>query len=234
MWGAVAYKLRGAEFFLEEMSRDLLPPEVGSPTLAAIASTGAIIGHPWQGRFYHHLDAFLAMARSIPDIVRCCFGVDPVMHSWMDGLDADEKARRRAFQSKFRKSYNDFKQLPLSTVRNGSLHRQGVPTVEVQTIGRWEVLTGGPLQRMPESETPNISAFHQSDWMYAATIPPQPVRPSAGDFWLVVDGISGPTKTELFPECRSFLEKAKDLVDDARAIFEQTHGSEKLTLPPAT
>ena len=56
MWDAIESKLDGAEFFLGEMGRDLVSPIVGNPTMAAIAiSSGAVVGHPWQRRFYHHL-----------------------------------------------------------------------------------------------------------------------------------------------------------------------------------
>jgi hypothetical protein len=171
MWDAIEHKLDGAEFFFGEMGRDLVSPAVGNPTMAAIAiSTGATVGHPWQQRFYHHLDAFLALARSVPDIVRCCFGIDPVMGSWLSSLDPAERARRQAFQAKFTKPYEDFKKLPLSGVRNVALHR-GVTPVEVQITGRWGVYTGGPLEIVPESETPTIVAGNDPSLMWASTEP---------------------------------------------------------------
>ena len=80
LWTAVEFKLEGAQLFLEEMGKDLLPPSITHrESTAAILSAGAIVGHLWQRKFYHHVDAFLAMARSIPDIIQSCFGIDPVM-----------------------------------------------------------------------------------------------------------------------------------------------------------
>jgi hypothetical protein len=220
MWDAIEHKLDGAEFFFGEMGRDLVSPAVGNPTMAAIAiSTGATVGHPWQQRFYHHLDAFLAIARSVPDIVRCCFGFDPVMGSWLSSLDTAERARRQAFQAKFTKPYEDFKKLPLSGVRNVALHR-GVAPVEVQITGRWGVYTGGPLEIVPESETPTIVAGNDPSLMWASTEPSQGIAPRPSDFSFIVTTASGPTKMDLFPECNKFLEEARKLVEEARKICQ--------------
>jgi hypothetical protein len=237
MWNAVENKVAAAEFFLTEMGRDLVPPEATDRAMAAIAaSTGAIVSHPWQGRLYHHFDAFLAMTRSVPDIVRCCFGFDPskAMRPWLDSLDTAEITRRKAFDARFQKPFEDFKRLPLSGARNVTLHRHGAAPVEVQITGRWGVYTGGPLERVPESETPGIATLvHDPGWMYAATLPPQPIRPSANDFWLLVDSVSGQTRIELFPECKLFLERARQLVTEAKTICPQEYGAEKITPPPA-
>jgi hypothetical protein len=234
MWNAVENKVAAADFFLSEMGRDLVPPEATDRTMAAIAaSTGAVLGHTWQGRLYHHLDAFLAMARSVPDIVRCCFGIDPVMGRWLSTLDAGEIARREAFQRKFDKPFGLFKQLPLSGARNVTLHRQGTAPVEVQITGRWGIYTGGPLERIPESEMPAIIPGDDPASMWAQTLPPQPIRPRAIDFWMIVDSASGQARVELFPECKSFLEQARQLVMEARANSQQEHGTAKITSPPA-
>ncbi len=235
MWDAMESKLEGADFFLSEMGRDLVSPYVGNPTMAAIAfSSGAVLGHPWQRSFYHHLDAFLATTRSVPDIVRCCFGIDPnpVMRRWLDSLDPAEIRRRKAFQAKFARLFADFKQLPLSGARNLTLHRLGVAPVEVQITGKWGVYTGSPVERVPESEMPEIVAGDDPALMVAAMQPAQCIEPRASDFSLIVATDSGPTRLELFPECRKFLQEAKRLVEQARMIWQQEHGSEKITPPP--
>lgn len=233
MWDAIERKLDGADFFFSEMGRDLISPAVGNPTMAAIAvSTGAVVGHPWQRRFYHHLDALLAITRSVPDIARCCFGIDPVMHRWLDTLDGAEIARREAFQVRFNKPFEDFKQLPLCRARNVTYHRLGVTPVEVQITGRWGVYTGSPIERVPESEMPEIVAGDDPALMVAAMQPPQSIEPRASDFSLIVATASGETRIELFPECRKFLEEAKRLVEEARTIWKQEHGSENITPPP--
>jgi hypothetical protein len=200
--------------------------------MAAIAiSSGAVVGHPWQRRFYHHLDAFLAITRSVPDIVRCCFGIDPVMGSWLNSLTRAEITRRKAFQGKFDKLFADFKQLPLSGARNVTLHRSGVAPVEVQITGMWGVYTGGPLERVPESETPIIVAGNDPALMVASMQPPLSIEPRASDFSLIVAIASGQQRIQLFPECKEFLQKAKNLVEEARMICQAEHGVEKITPP---
>jgi hypothetical protein len=235
MWDAIENKLDGADFFFGEMGRDLIPPYVGNPTMTAIAiSSGAVVGHPWQRRFYHHLDAFLAITRSVPDIVRCCFGIDsskPMRH-WLSSLDPAEIARRKAFQGKFDKLFVDFKQLPLSGARNVTLHRSGVAPVEVQITGKWGVYKGGPLERVPESETPTIVAGNDPALMVASMQPPQSIEPRASDFLVIVATASGQQKMQLFPECKEFLQKAKNLVGEARKICQDEHGSGRITPPP--
>lgn len=69
-WRGVDFKLAEARFFLSEMGKDLESPVTRYPQLAAIAATGANVAHPWQERFYYHLDAFLAAARSVPEIIQ--------------------------------------------------------------------------------------------------------------------------------------------------------------------
>jgi len=235
VWDAIEHKLDGADFFFGEMGRDLIPPYVGNPTMAAIAvSTGAVVGHPWQRKFYHHLDAFLAITRSVPDIVRCCFGIDDSskpMRRWLSSVGPAEIARRKAFQRKFDKLFMDFKQLPLSGARNITLHRSGVAPVEVQITGMWGVYTGGPLQRVPESETPTVVAGNDPALMVASMQPPQSIEPRASDFSLIVATASGPIKIDLFPECKKFLEEARNLVEEARKICQAEHGSAKITPP---
>jgi hypothetical protein len=80
LWAAVDRRVAAAQFFLSEMSKDLVPPqektgEDGS-LLKAIRTTGVTVNHPWEDRFYPHFNAFLAMTRSVPEIVNCLFGFD--------------------------------------------------------------------------------------------------------------------------------------------------------------
>src|SRR6266704_3362780 len=156
LWSAVEHKLAGAEFFFREMGRDIVPPHLNHPQLAAIAATGVIVDNRWQERFYHHFDAFLTMARSIPEIIRSCFGIDPIMRSWISSLDISEVTRRQNFQTQFGQLSRTFTALPLSGARNITLHRTGVPPVKVQVIGRWGTYTGGPLSAIPQSELHHI------------------------------------------------------------------------------
>src|SRR5882672_5777776 len=116
------------------------PPELQNRVQtirAGTQSTGAIIGTQWQAAFYAYLDAFLAMSRSVPEVITCCFGEDRsiAMKSWFKGLDAAEQSRRRAFSAQFETGYSTFRALPLSTARNITLHRTGHPPVEVRITG---------------------------------------------------------------------------------------------------
>jgi hypothetical protein len=77
-WGGVDLKVRHAKFFLDEMARSLQPPE-RTPTNVTQQSAGAMIDTSWQHSFYAYLDAFLAMARSIPEVINCCFGEDRLL-----------------------------------------------------------------------------------------------------------------------------------------------------------
>ena len=181
---------------MREMGQDIVPPHLNSPHLAAIVSTGVIVDHPWQRRFYHHLDAFLAMSRSVPEIIRCCFGVDPMMRAWLSGLKPPEQTRRRAFQAQLRPLSQTFTTMPLSGARNISLHRTGVPPVEVHVIGRWGPYSGGPLTSIPQSEILPTVAGNDPALQWAATQPPQPVQPGASDFLLLI-----PTGTSTSKVC---------------------------------
>lgn len=232
LWSAVEHKLAGAEFFFREMGRDIVPPYLNNPQLAAIAATGTIVGNPWQEKFYHHLDAFLAMARSIPEIIRCCFGIDRRMRTWISSLDFSEATRRQTFQTQFEPLSRTFTALPLSGARNVTLHRAGVPPVEVQVIGRWGTYTGGPLTAIPQSELLHIVAVNDPALQWAATEPPQPVQPRPADFSLLIPTGSSASRVELFPECRRFLDAARRLVTDAQQIALAVHGSQPLTPAP--
>jgi|SRR5437764_3492327 len=233
LWSAVEHKLAGAEFFFREMGKDIVPPYLNNPQLAAIAATGTIVHNPWQEKFYHHLDAFLAMARSIPEIIRCCFGIDPDrrMRPWISSLNPSEVMRRRNFQSQFEPLGRTFTGLPLSGARHVTLHRTGVPPVEVRVIGRWGAYTGGPLTAIPQSELLHIVAGNDPALLWAATQPPQPVQPQPANFSLLIPTGSSSSKVELFPECRRFLDAAKKLVTDAQQIAQAIHGSQSLTPP---
>jgi hypothetical protein len=234
LWSAVEHKLAGAEFFFREMGRDIVPPYLNDPRLAAIAATGVIVGNPWQQKFYHHFDAFLTMARSIPEIIRCCFGIDPDgrMRSWIAGLNPSEVTRRQTFQAQFDPLSRTFTALPLSGARNITLHRTGVPPVEVHVIGRWGAYIGGPLTAIPQSELLPVVAGNDPALLWAATEPPQPVQPQPADFSLLIPTGSSASRVDLFPECRSFLHASRKLITDAQKIAHAVHGSQPLTVPP--
>jgi hypothetical protein len=106
LWSGVELKLQHAQFFYGKMSSSLNPPERTGWNVA-LESTGAILDTGWQRSLYPYLDAFLAMTRSVPEIINCCFGKDtaPNMASWFCDLDVDEQKRREEFSAQFRMTF---------------------------------------------------------------------------------------------------------------------------------
>jgi hypothetical protein len=219
LWAGVDLKVGHAAFFLQEMSRSLQPPEQ-TATNVALQSSGAIVGNLWQLSFYPYFDAFLAMTRSIPEIIQCCFGEDrsPAMANWFRALHAAEQTRRQTFSSQFKPDYSQFGQHPLSNTRNISFHRAGYASVEVRITGLFGAeYIGSPVQSVPIAEGPhnNPDPPFQRNAL--------PVRPMWSDF--TIDG------KPLFPECQAYLQLAGDLRAKARDICQQVHGSNSLTHP---
>jgi hypothetical protein len=232
LWAGVVLKVTNADFFLEQMGRSLQPPERTAINVA-LQSAGTIIGTQWQRAFYAHLDAFLAMGRSVPEVIKCCFGKDtsPPMRGWFKGLAAAEQKRRRMFSTQFEPDYAAFRNLPLSTARNITMHRTGFPPVEVTISGRFGVsYTGSPVQRVPDIETRSIvPSDDPADpailLALAAARSPVPVQPMWTDFTIA--------DRPLFPECQAYLRHAQNLVEHARGIAQQVHGGDSLTPPPS-
>lgn len=183
LWAGVHLKLQHAAFHLERMGRSLEPPEMTATTVA-LEVAGVIVDTGWQRSFYAHLDAFLSAARSVPEIVQCCFGVDeghPDMKSWFHKLPEAEKLRRQEFKKQFKASYDSFRALRLGTLRHISEHRTGVSPARVTVSGLFGVTyIGSPLKPIPVSETRHIVDPDLS-WMDR----PVPLRqPSWDDFEL--------------------------------------------------
>jgi hypothetical protein len=223
LWAGVELKLQHASFFLNEMSEALLPPTRTAENVA-LESSGAIFDTRWQTSFYAYLDAFLAMARSVPEIISSCFGADQGskdMKDWFASLAPAEQTRRRGFAAKFQAIHTTFRALPLSGARNISLHRSGVAPVDIKITGRFGVsYTGTPVKRIPSSETPQL---HDPDFQWLARS--VPLQPSWEDF-----EING---QPLFAECKAYVHEAQRLLNEARRICQQVHGSDTLTPPPS-
>ena len=221
LWAGVALKLQYAAFHLLQMERSLEPPEQTAIAIVLEAS-GAIIDTGWERSFYAHLDAFLSAARSVPEIIQCCFGEDlghREMKEWFRKLPGDEQDRRHKFKKEFETHYANFRALRLSTARNISAHRTFAPAT-VTISGRFGVTyIGNPAQRVPISETPQIA-----DSALAFLAKPKPVRPEWDDF-----DIEG---QPLFPACRDYLNAARSLMDEARRIVLLVHGTQSLSFPP--
>jgi hypothetical protein len=226
LWAGVELKTDHSTFFLERMQQALAPPKRTQSNVALQAS-GAVIGTGWQRSLYAYLDAFLTMTRSVPEVIHACFGADqsPQMKAWFDGLTLAEQSRRKQFSKAFEGARSAFRTRPLSQARDVSVHRTGVVPAEVIIKGRFGVFyAGSPLKRVPEAEFGSVSAAADSEHRPPGAQLPVPVRPASGDF--MIDG------RPLFPECQGYLEEARQLVKQARAIAGRVYGSNSLTPPP--
>ena len=220
LWAGADLKVEYAWFHLRRMGQSIEPPERNDMNVALQAS-GAIIDTGWQVSFYAHLDAFLSAARSVPEIIQCCFGKDPakVMKDWFDKLPAEEQVRRREFAKQFKKHYEEFRAPPLGTARHISEHRTGLAPVKVAISGLFGVIyTGSPASRVPISETRQID-----DPTVAFLAKPIPLQPRWDDF-----DIQG---QPLFPACQEYLARARALVEEARHLSRQVHTC-RLSSPP--
>ena len=222
LWAGPDLKVDYAAFHYGEIAQALDPPR-NDAYYAAQVTAGMIVGHPWQRRLYAHFDAFLSAARSVPEVIQCCFGVDeghPKVKAWLKTLAAAERARRVEFTKQFEPAYNRFRQLPLSNTRHIIEHRTGVAPVEV-TVNTYFGVTyvGGPTKRVPDSHTPTLR--DEDQWMAQ----PRPVPlPNWADF--KVDG------QPLFHAMQEYLRDAGELVKAAREIALRVHGADTLTAPP--
>jgi hypothetical protein len=221
LWAGPELKLQYAQFHFDMMSWSIQQPEPTSYNVA-LQSSGAIIDRGWRRKLYAYLDAFLSTARSVPEIIQCCFGVDlghPDMEKWFKTLPADERDRRKKFKEEFKQHYEDFSALPLSTTRNISFHR-GVVSVTVKVSGLFGVTyTGNPVDHIPLSEARQID-----DPNRAFLAKQNPIQPTENDF--KIDG------EPLFPECREYLEKARALIEEGRRIAREIHDNKSLSAPP--
>lgn len=221
LWAGADLKAQYARFHFTKMA-EVIQPWERTAINAARQSSGAILDTGWQISIYAYFDAFLSVARSIPEIIQCCFGVDygGPMKEWFGNLPDQEQARRHEFKRQYKTHYETFRALPLGMARHISEHRQGYPPVTVTVNGRFGVTyTGGPAKGIPTIETPEISK--EFPWMNQSS----ELRPMWPNF--AIDG------RPLFDECRNYLEAASTLINAARAISDAVHGTESLT-PPLT
>src|SRR5262245_6529039 len=104
LWAGVQLKLNHAEFHLEKMGKALDPPERTHMNVA-LEAAGTHLGTNWERPFYAHVDAFLSAARSVPELIQCCFGEEDrgpsVIKKWFKSLPAPEQSRRKQFTAQF-------------------------------------------------------------------------------------------------------------------------------------
>jgi hypothetical protein len=216
LWAGVELKLQNAHFHLTRMQKSLDPLPRTGWTVAQ--GTAGNVDTQWQRSFYAHFDAFLSAARSVPEIIKWCFGVDHHRARKFDQLPAGERARRCTFMEQFQPLYDAFGQRPLSTDRNISAHQTGYPPVTVRIGGLFGVTyEGGPVNHVPTSEAREID---DPTLPWVPTLH-HPVRPEWDDFQI--------GEQVLFPACREYLLAAQELIDEARRISNQVHGAYVLT-----
>ena len=152
LWAGPELKSGYALFHLMKMQRALTPPQ-DDGYYAAMRASGTVVDSGWQRAIGPYFDAFLSTARSIPEIIECCFGRDApnkAMRLWFDGLPADEQDRRDQFNQQFAAARKSFSDLPLTKTRNTAVHRRGYPPYEVRIVGRFGVIhVGGPTKPVP-------------------------------------------------------------------------------------
>jgi hypothetical protein len=219
MWAGVDLKSSHATFFLLQMSKAIEPPEQTAWTVA-LQSSGAIIGNLWQQSFYANFDAFLGAARSIPEIIQCCFGHDRSlqMKSWFGSLDQAEQDRRKKFSDEFNSDYSTFIGHALTNARNISFHRTGYPSAEVKITSHFGVVyTGSPTEAVPTAVSP---PNHPGPPFRSINLP---LEPRWTDFTI--------DDKPLFEECQAYLKLAGELRTKAADICQEVHGNESLTFP---
>jgi hypothetical protein len=234
LWASVTFKLDEARFFFSQMGKVLVParldtrthhPAHGCPTTK------------WQPDFYYYFDAFVGAARSVPDVVQKCFGLDP--HSskgkWACSLDANERDRRTKFQGEFTTLYSAFHKQILSGVRTGIFHWLGVAPVQTKAKVEFaQEYTGRPLDPVPSAACKEFPLGTDPDKLPPSAFQSLPAEPSWQDFTLQIPQDDGTIKPiPLFEECESYLKAAEDLVTLATTLCERVHGKRSLTQPPA-
>jgi hypothetical protein len=221
LWAGVDLKVTNAGFHYQAMAKALEPPEQTAYTVV-LESAGAIVGGNWHTAFYAHLDALLSAARSVPELIKCCFGVDkghPMVRDWFQNLDPAEQQRRQDFWARFEPYYHGFRALPLGNARHISEHRTGAPPVTASVTGRFGITYfGSPTKTIPMTESRELPA--EFAWMQKRVA----VRPTWSQF--EIDG------KPLFETCDDYLKRASELITKARALAEEVHGDSKLTSPP--
>src|SRR5215472_12857307 len=104
LWAGVGLKVEHAGFFLRQMQAAL--DRLRGQRPAMLEAAGATVDIQWQPAFYANLDAFLVMARRVPEVINSCFGKDTAnkeMRNWFAGHarqaggDSTLKLRRHGY-----------------------------------------------------------------------------------------------------------------------------------------
>jgi hypothetical protein len=254
-------KLEEVRGHLEKMGRSLLDPvrTAGSSAFAAIAgSSNGIVAHDWQPTFNAEFNSFVVKTKSIPDLILNRFGFDlykrhqgawtefinsifsligirrnEPKNDWLQQLDDSEQQRRRQFQKKFRKKTRQFDKMPLSDERHETIHRSGVGRWRVDFNGLYGEHSGNPRQPVAHVESPPIVPDAPADFAWLTAQNMIPIRPTASNFTLEIVGPNGTNdRRPLFDECQSYLKEAELLIEVAKQLFQEIHGTNQFTARP--
>jgi hypothetical protein len=220
LWRGIDAKLEYAQFHFEKTFEALIPPQV-TGHMAAIEASGAIIDHEWQRPFFAHFDAFLSATKSVPEIIKACFGQDDgpnEMRQWFEQLTDDEQIRRSQFSAAFSSALNDFRKMTLSKARNISDHRRGVAPVIGEMGGMFGTYAVSATERAPTTEIRDVEPEY--GWL----VRPIPIRPTWTDFYIGSEPLFGASK--------SYLEAARSLRQTGSEIEVRIHSGKSLTDPP--
>lgn len=233
LWDGVSFKLDMAQFYHDEMRKDLIPATTRQDYVYYQDFTVPPVNQ-WAPKFYYHLDAFLAATRSVDLVITTTFGIDKILKKWTAILPPPELTNRESFQDEYDRIADIFRSHLLTHIRNVSIHRSGMPQVEVGVLGRWgEHYRGGPTQSLPTFDQPKQLTPGGPDdplsWM-------QPVRfaiePKHDEFFVqevLPDGSS--RDHPLFTSCEAYLTSAAQLVADAKSLAARVY-THPVTPPP--
>lgn len=223
LWAGPELKSEYALFHLMKMRHALQP--IDDPHYAAMQAMGTIIDTGWQRAIGPYFDAFLATARSIPEIIECCFGKDTATADlclWFNALPTDEQDRRKTFHQQYAAKRRAFRDLTLTDTRDTTTHRRGYAPYEIRIPGRYGVThVGGPTNRVPISDTPPIVTDPSFPPAMARSVPIIPHYTN-----VTIDG------SPLFEACQEYFAQAQKLIAEGRARATKVHAGHTLTPPP--
>jgi hypothetical protein len=220
LWRGIDAKLDYAQFHFEKTFQALIPPE-RSAHMVAIEASGAIVAHEWQRPFFAHFDAFLSATKSVPEIIRACFGEDlgsKEMREWFGQLPEDEQNRRKQFNAEFLVVLDSFRRMGLSKARNISDHRTGHAPIIGQIIGMFGTYAVSATERAPTTEIREVEPEY--GWLAK----PRQIQPTWTDFYIGDE--------PLHDAAKSYLKAAQNLRQIGFESEQRIHSGKRLTDPP--
>jgi hypothetical protein len=180
LWSGIDAKLSYAQFHFDKTFEAVVRPRLDAH-MAAIEASGAIVAHDWQRPFFAHFDAFLSATKSVPEIIKACFGEDQgskEMRLWFEQLPGDEQARRRRFSAEFASALSGFRNMTLSKARNISDHRKGVAPVVGEIVGMFGTYAVTATESAPATEIREVEP--EFGWL----VKPRQIQPAWSDFYI--------------------------------------------------